>query len=46
MATIAGQLYHYFAPAGQDCSLNISLVTLSLLLCLLLSMLTMHPAVS
>jgi hypothetical protein len=43
---IGGLLYHFFAPAGADCSLNISLITLALLLCLALSLITLHPAVS
>ena len=44
--TIAGLLYHWFAPAGVDCSLNVSIITLSLILCIILSLLTMHPTVS
>lgn len=43
--TIAGLLYHWFAPGGADCSLNISLITLSLLLCIVLSLITLHPQV-
>lgn len=43
--TIAGLLYHFFAPSGADCSLNISLITLSLILCIILSVITMHPRV-
>jgi serine incorporator 1/3 len=44
-ATIAGLLYHWFAPPTADCSLNISLITLALLLVLCLSLATFHPAV-
>jgi hypothetical protein len=42
---LAGLCFHWFAPAGLDCSLNVSVVTASLLLCLAFSMLTFHPAV-
>lgn len=45
-AAIGGLLYHWFAPGSADCSLNISIVTLSLILCLVLSLVTMHPRVS
>lgn len=44
--TIAGLLYHWFAPGGADCSLNISLITLSLVLCIVLSLITLHPQAS
>ncbi|EFN58848.1 hypothetical protein CHLNCDRAFT_48549 [Chlorella variabilis] len=44
-AAIAGLLYHFFAPASADCSLNISLITLALILCIVLSTITLHPAV-
>lgn len=42
-AAIGGLLFHWFAPGTADCSLNISLITLSLVLCLVLSLVTMHP---
>ena len=45
-AAIGGLLFHWFAPAGADCSLNISLIVLSLVLCLVLSLVTVHPRVS
>jgi hypothetical protein len=45
-ATIAGLLYHFFAPSGADCSLNICLITLALVLCIVLTTVTLHPAVS
>ena len=44
--TIAGLLFHWFSPSGVDCSLNVSIVALSLILCIILSLLTMHPTVS
>lgn len=43
--TIGGLLFHFFVPSGPDCSLNISLITLALTLCLVLSLVTMHPSV-
>lgn len=42
---IGGLLFHWFAPGGADCSLNISLITVSLVLCVVLSLVTMHPQV-
>ena len=44
--TITGLLYHWFAPGGHDCSFNITVITLALVLCVAFSMLSLHPAVS
>ena len=30
--TLAGLMFHWFKPEGMDCSLNVSLITLALLL--------------
>jgi len=42
---LAGLAYHWFAPSGHDCSLNISLITLGLLLCVAFTLATFHPIV-
>lgn len=43
---IAGLLYHWFAPGGHDCSFNITIITVALILCVAFSLMSMHPAVS
>lgn len=43
---MAGFFYHWFAPSGSDCSLNISLITIALLLCLAVTIISLHPTVS
>ena len=43
--TVLGLLYHWFAPGGQDCSFNITVITLALLLCVAITLVTLHPVV-
>ena len=42
---IAGLLYHFFAPGGHDCSFNIAVITVALGLCVVFSLVSLHPAV-
>lgn len=37
--------FRWFAPDNHDCSLNISLITFGLLLCIAISFITFHPTV-
>lgn len=37
--------YLWFSPSGPDCSLNMSLITIGLIACVVLSILTLHPSV-
>eukprot|EP00889_Picochlorum_renovo_P000144 jgi/Picre1/27174/NNA_000143.t1 len=37
--------YVWFSPSGPDCSLNMSLITIGLIACVVLSILTLHPSV-
>lgn len=42
---LAGVLFYWFKPFGAgSCSLNVGLITLSLLLCVAFSVLTLHPS--
>ena len=43
--TSAGLAYHWFAPGTHDCSLNISLITLGLILVILITAVTLHPRI-
>lgn len=44
--TLTGVLYWLFTPAGADaCGFNITVITLTLLLCLSFSLLSLHPVV-
>jgi hypothetical protein len=43
--TIAGVAFHWFAPASHDCSLNITLITLTLLVIIVLTAITLHPKI-
>lgn len=43
--TAAGLAYHWFAPGAYDCSLNISLITIGLLLVILVTAVTLHPRI-
>lgn len=43
--TIAGLLYYWFAPSSHDCSFNITIITVAVILCLSLSLMSLHPAV-
>lgn len=38
-------LYHFFAPGGHDCSFNITIITVALILCVAFSLMSLHPAV-
>jgi serine incorporator 1/3 len=50
--TMAGLMFHWFNPTiqggegGGDCSLNISLITIAILLCMAITFVSLHPAVS
>lgn len=45
-ATLTGLMYHWFKPAGAgDCSFNMFVVTMSLLLCFAFSAMAFHPKV-
>ncbi|KAL4541005.1 hypothetical protein Ndes2526B_g05559 [Nannochloris sp. 'desiccata'] len=43
--TTAGVAYHWFAPASHDCSLNITLITLTVLVIIVLTAVTLHPRI-
>ncbi|KAK9823454.1 hypothetical protein WJX72_002870 [[Myrmecia] bisecta] len=43
-ATLAGLLFWLFAPSGSECSFNICMITLTLVLCLAFSLLSLHPS--
>lgn len=41
---VAGVLFYFFKPGGAgSCSLNVSLITLTLLVCVVFSLLSLHP---
>jgi hypothetical protein len=43
--TTAGVAFRWFAPASHDCSLNITLITLTLLVIIVLTAVTLHPRI-
>ncbi|GAX77158.1 hypothetical protein CEUSTIGMA_g4603.t1 [Chlamydomonas eustigma] len=44
--TVAGLMFHWFKPSGLDCSFNVLLITLALLLCVVFSVLSLIPSVT
>ncbi len=45
IAAIVGVLFYWFNPGGADCSFNVSVIVLTILVCLTLGAASMHPAV-
>jgi serine incorporator 1/3 len=43
--TTAGLAFRWFAPGSHDCSLNITLITLTLLVVIVLTAITLHPRI-
>ncbi|KFM24734.1 putative serine incorporator [Auxenochlorella protothecoides] len=42
---LAALCFHFFAPASQDCSLNLTLISLTLVLVVVMALTSFHPAV-
>ncbi len=44
-AATAGVAFRWFAPGSHDCSLNITLITMTLLIIIILTAVTLHPRI-
>ncbi len=44
--TLSALMFHWFKPSGVDCSFNVSLITVALLLCVAFSVMSLLPAVT